>query len=229
MLEDIQRMNYIDLTHVITPEIATWDLTCGYHVDTVCDYNDSETEFKVRAQRFEFAASAGTHMDAPAHFIKGGATIDTIPVEQLVLPCVVIDVSGYAHERYSISVDDIKNFESQWGMIAAGSCVLFYTGWSKHWYNPKKYHNNHLFPSISLAVAQLLVEKHVVSIGIDTLSPDRPEDGFYVHNLWLGAGKYIIENCAHLEQLPPKGATLFVMPLLLQGATESPVRLVGIF
>jgi kynurenine formamidase len=44
----------------------------------------------------------------------------------------------------------------------------------------------------------------------------------------LGKGKLVLENVAHLVNLPPVGARLLVMPLKLEGATESPVRLIGI-
>jgi kynurenine formamidase len=79
------------------------------------------------------------------------------------------------------------------------------TGWSKFWHTPSKYHNNHVFPSVSSEAASLLLERGVNAIGIDTLSPDRPEDGFNVHKLFLGADKIIIENVANLGSMPPTG------------------------
>jgi kynurenine formamidase len=102
------------------------------------------------------------------------------------------------------------------------------TGWSKFWHDPLKYHNNHVFPSVSSEAASLLLELGVSAIGIDTLSPDRPKDGFKVHKLFLGADKIIIENVANLGSMPPTGGFVMVLPIKIQDGTEAPVRLVGL-
>lgn len=106
--------------------------------------------------------------------------------------------------------------------------VLFYTGWEKHWPNPEKYRNNLVFPSISAHVAQLLLERNIAGIGIDTLSPDTADSGYPVHQLLLQAGKYIIENVANAHSLPPIGAWTLALPWKIINATESPVQLIGL-
>ncbi len=73
-----------------------------------------------------------------------------------------------------------------------------------------------------------LWERGVSALGIDTLSPDRPEDGFPVHRLFLGADKIIIENVAHLDSMPPAGSFVMVLPMKIKDGTEAPVRLVGL-
>jgi len=71
------------------------------------------------------------------------------------------------------------------------------------------------------------LERGAAGIGIDTLSPDRPEDGFPAHKLLLGAGKFIVENAANLRSLPPLGSQVLVAPIKISGGTEAPVRLMG--
>ena len=66
------------------------------------------------------------------------------------------------------------------------------------------------------------------ALGIDTLSPDRPEDGFKVHKNFLGAGKIIIENVANLDSMPPSGSFVLILPIPIKDGTEAPVRLVGL-
>jgi kynurenine formamidase len=141
---------------------------------------------------------------------------------------VVIDISDKCHERYSFSAEDVDVFESKYGLIPKGSCVMVKTGWSKFWNTPSKYHNNHVFPSVSSEAAKLLVERGVSAIGIDTLSPDRPEDGFKVHKLFLGADKIILENVANLVGMPPTGSFVMVLPIKIKDGTEAPVTLVGL-
>ncbi len=144
------------------------------------------------------------------------------------MPCVVIDVSDKCFEHYSLSVQDIADFESKYGLIPKSSCVFVKTGWSKFWHSPLKYHNNHVFPSVSSEAAELLVERGVSAIGVDTLSPDRPEDGFKVHKAFLGADKIIIENIANLDIMPPTGGFVMVLSIKIKDGTEAPVRLVGL-
>jgi len=217
----------IDLTYSITPDIPTWSGKCGFTTRTVCDYDQCPSDAQWRVQGFTMFAGIGTHMDAPAHCFPGSADIAQIPVQKLIAPCVVLDVSAKADAQYSVSAEDILLFEQQHGLIPAGSWVLVHTGWSRHWATPEQYRNNHQFPCIGRGAAELLLERNVIGVGIDTLSPDRPE-GWHVHQLFLGNNKYIIENVAHLDQMPPVGALLAVMPLKVSGGTESPVRCVGI-
>ncbi len=91
-----------------------------------------------------------------------------------------------------------------------------------------KYHNNHVFPSVSLEAAKVLLERDVSALGIDVLSPDRTEDGFKVHQVFLGLGKILIENAANLDNMPPIGAFVMALPIKIKDGTEAPVRLVGL-
>jgi len=169
----------------------------------------------------------GTHMDAPAHCIPRGKCIDELELNDLMTPCCVLDISNHAHGRYSLTLQDIKAFETQHGAIPPGCFIIVYTGWERYWNTPEKYRNDLVFPSVSKDAASALLERHIEGLGIDTLSPDRPEDGFPVHQLVLGAGKFIIENVANATEMPPLGAYSLALPMKIQEGTEAPVRLVG--
>jgi kynurenine formamidase len=173
-------------------------------------------------------AGIGTHMDAPSHMIAGGKCIHDFDVTDLIMPCVVIDVASTCHERYSLSTQDVLDFESTHGVISKGFCVMVKTGWSQFWSTPLTYHNNHVFPSVSWQAADLLLDRGISALGIDTLSPDRPEDGFKVHKTLLGANKIIIENVANLEAMPPTGSFVMALPIKIKNGTEAPMRLVGL-
>lgn len=218
----------IDLTHALDSSIPTWNGGCGFNHDVHIDYSDCQGADKFRVMKVKMHAGIGTHMDAPSHCIPGGRFIHDFEVNNLIMSCVVIDVSDQCHERYSLSAQDIADFENKHGKIAGGSCVFVKTGWSKFWHTPLQYHNNHVFPSVSPDAAELLLERGVRAIGIDTLSPDRPEDGFNVHKIFLGADKIIIENVANLVRLPPTGGFCLVLPIKIKDGTEAPVRLVGL-
>ena len=218
----------IDLTHALDSTIPTWNGGCGFNHDVHIDYSDCEGEYKFRVMKVAMHAGIGTHMDVPSHCIPGGRFIHDFEVNNLIMSCVVIDVSDQCHERYSLSAQDIADFENKHSKIAGGSCVFVKTGWSEFWNTPSKYHNNHVFPSVSSEAAELLIERGVNALGIDTLSPDRPEDGFKVHKTFLGADKIIIENVANLDNMPPTGGFVMILPIKIKDGTEAPVRLVGL-
>lgn len=225
---DFKQAKLIDLTHALTPEIPQWNMGCGFRSDIVLDYADCKIKTKFRLHKLILSAGIGTHMDAPAHCIPGANTIDAIPLNELFVPCRMIDVSSKADENYQISVDDVNQFEKIHGHIEAGSFIIFRTGWEKHWHHPEKYRNNLIFPSVSGDVAKYLLSKQIVGIGTDTLSPDRSDSDFPVHQLLLEAGKYIIENVANAGQLPPKGANIIALPIKIKEGTEAPIRLIAV-
>ena len=218
----------IDLTHTLDSSIPTWNGLCGFQHDLSIDYPDCTGAVKFRVMKMKMQAGIGTHIDAPSHCIESGRCIHDFDVNELCMPCVVIDIADRCHERYSLTLEDVAEFESQFGPIVQGSCVMIKTGWSKFWEEPSKYHNNYVFPSVSFAAAEVLLECGAHALGIDTLSPDRPEDGFEVHQVFLRAGKILIENVTNLDLMPPVGAFVMVLPIKVKHGTEAPVRLVGL-
>lgn len=217
----------IDLTHTLESSIPTWNGSCGFNHQIKQDYKDCSGDIKFRIMKFSMHAGVGTHMDAPSHCIAGGASIHELELDDLCMPCVVIDISDKAQERYSLTTDDVITFENTYGSIAKGSCVLIKTGWERFWHTPEQYRNNLVFPSVSHEAANLLLTRGVMALGIDTPSPDRPEDGFNVHQVFLGGGKILLENVANLNSMPPINGFVMALPIKVKEATEAPVRLVG--
>jgi kynurenine formamidase len=222
-------MKIIDLTHTLSGDIPTWDGSCGFELVIAKDYKDFTAPDLFRVQKITCGAGSGTHMDAPAHVVPGGVTIDQLDVNGLFSDCVVIDVSAQANENYIIVPMVIDEFEKEHGRIQSGSFVIFYTGWDKHWENKGKYRNGFLFPSVHVSTAEMLLQRDISGIGTDTLSCDRGDQGFPVHQAILGASKYLVENIANARELPPIGAKILVLPLKIREGAEAPVRLVALW
>lgn len=218
----------IDLTHVLSSEIPNWKDRPEFKSHVYIDYNQCPNGMPFRVQSIHMDAGSGTHIDVPAHYLPEGKTVEQIHLENLISPLVVIDVSAQSHETYSMTVKDIHAYEKEYGHIPDRACVMVYTGWSKYWHDTEKYRNNVTYPSVSLEAAQLLLKRNITSLGIDTLAPDRPKDGFVVHDALFHQDKYIIENVANLDQVPCKGAFVAVMPLNVEGATEAAARVVAL-
>ena len=174
----------------------------------------------------------GTHLDAPAHFPPGKATVDQIPARNLFGPAVVLDVRSDAAKDvdYRLSSGKIEEWERAHGKIAPGSIVLMRTGWASRWPDVGKYRNQDKqgtmhFPGYSTAAVKMLIDRKVSGLGCDTLSADYgASEDFAVHHLALGAGLYQVENLSDLSELPETGALLVVAPIKLEGGSGGPVR-----
>ncbi|MBI2743200.1 MAG: cyclase family protein [Chlamydiales bacterium] len=220
----------IDLTHTLDGSIPTWNGSCGFHHEVKMDYDQG-----VRVLSYKMHAGVGTHMDAPSHFYCDGKHIADLPLEQLITPLYMIDVANRSHPDFLLSRADILAFEKKHGEISKGSALLLNTGWSSRWGDVEAFRNPDSsgkmhFPGFSTEAALLLLERGVVGIGIDTLSPDgvNPNGDFPVHQHILGAGKYILENLTNLEKVPATGALLVALPLKIREGTESAVRAVAV-
>lgn len=223
----LEACRFVDLTHALTSQAPSWGGRCGFEHVIAHDYEPSTSAVKFRTHKITMQAGMGTHIDAPLHCFADGLSTAELPLESLIVPSVVIDISAKAHESYTLSREDVAAFEAKHGEIAPGCLAIVYTGWDQFWLTPQ-YRNELTFPSISADAAALLLKKGIVGLGIDTLSPDSPESGFPVHKLVLGAGKYIIENVANAAKIPATGAYILALPIKLQDSTEAPIRLVGI-
>lgn len=216
----------IDLTHALTDKTPTWDGSCGFHLTIENDYLNNQNAVSFKVQQMSLNCGIGTHIDAPAHCIQNSITIDQIPLNQLVnIPGYCIDISNRLDQDNCLTVNDILEFEAIHGIIQENSNVLINTGWHRYWDTASHYHNKFQFPYVQIEAADLLSQRKIQSIGIDTLSPDRPDSGYPVHDLLLSKNILIVENVNNLSHLPSKGFFVTMAPLKLHGATESPIRI----
>jgi kynurenine formamidase len=169
----------------------------------------------------------GTHLDAPAHFAEGGATVEEIAAEDLVCEVVVVDIRAAcaADRDYVLSAADVTAHEAAHGPIPARAAVLVCTGWSAFLADAPRYVDDLRFPGVSVEAARLLVERGVAGIGIDTLGIDPGNStDFATHHTTLSAGLWHLEGLVNLELLPARGALLAVGAPLLVGGSGVPAR-----
>ncbi len=182
----------------------------------------------------------GTHLDAPLHFAAAGMATDQIPLERLMAPGVVIDVSAQAgaDHNYRLSVRDVLEFENRHGPVEPGSIVLLRTGWSQYWPDAKAYLGDDTpgdasklqFPSYGAEAAQLLVEdRQVALLGVDTASIDygRSKD-LPVHRIVAARNVSGLENLTALDQLPATEFVIIALPMKIEGGSGGPARVVAL-
>jgi kynurenine formamidase len=159
----------------------------------------------------------GTHVDAPAHQIAGGDTLDEIPLERLVTEAVTIDVS-----QRSPGPIPREELASELERVRAGDIVFLYSDNGRNW-GTDAYWTGWSYPDADAARA--LIDRGISAIGFDGPSAD-PVDSttFDLHRVWLGAGRMIIENATNLDQLPER-ARIVVAPMKVRAANGGPARI----
>lgn len=182
----------------------------------------------------------GTHLDAPIHFADGGNSTEKIPLENLLAPVVVINVSEQAarDRNYRLTAGDVHEFEAEYGEIAAGTVVLMRTDWSRHWPDAMAYLGDDTpgdasklqFPGFGAEATRILAEQRKVALlGVDTASVDygRSQD-FIVHRIGAAQGVANLENLTNLNQLPATGAIIVALPMKIEGGSGGPARVVAL-
>ena len=158
----------------------------------------------------------------PAHFHQGMATIDKIPLNQMLLPLVVIDVHRQVAKNpdYVLTMADVKAWEKRHGPVPSGAFVAMRTDWAKRWPSQEKMQNVDAhgvahYPGWSKATLKYLYEtRHITASGHETTDTDpglaTTKDDYSLESYILGLGHYQIELLANLDKVPDAGAIVAV-------------------
>lgn len=237
--QDISAGRWIDLTHAFNERSVYWP-TADIFTKTEVYHGHTEGGWFYSAYNFSAAEHGGTHIDAPNHFAEGANTTEKVPVEQLIGPGFVIDVSRQAEANvdYLVSADDITAFEAEHGQIPAGAIVLLNTGRAKLYPDRKSYMGTaergpdavpklH-FPGLGADGAELLVARHIGAVGIDTPSIDYGQSkDFATHVKLMTNNIPAFENVADMSALPATGSTIVALPMKIEGGSGGPLRIVA--
>lgn len=236
---DLSGYRLVDLTHAYGSRTLYWPTSPSRFSLEPLAFGPTPGGWFYSAYTLATPEHGGTHLDAPAHFGKGKRTTEQVPLEQLMAPAAVIDISAKATDdrNYRLTPADVLSFETQHGRIPAGTIVLLRTGWSRHWPNAKAYlgddtpgnASNLSFPSFGVEAARLLVEdRHAGVLGVDTASIDYgPSTDFMVHRIAAAQNVAGLENLTNLDQLPPTGAIVIALPMKIEGGSGGPLRAVA--
>jgi arylformamidase len=211
-------MNIIDLSHPMENGMPT------YPGDEPASFEllNSHEKDGYQVMKIKAITHSGTHLDAPAHLIADGATIDKMPVLKFYGKGVVLDCSAVEQN----SEIGLKYFIQNEKHIANADFVLVYTGWNKYWGNNKYYAD---YPVISTNSAIYLLKFNLKGIGLDTPSVDSVTATNYPnHNLFLRKGLILIENLTNLQELINKTFDFATFPCNIKNGDGCPVRAVGI-
>jgi arylformamidase len=205
----------IDLTLTYRPGMR------GYQ----CEVASTKKDNGWNARTLSLYTHSGTHMDAPLHFVEGGATIDQLDLDKCVGPCRIISIDGL-QPRALIEVAHLGEAAQT---IEPGDRIILKTGWSKFVNDSAIYRDG--LPRISEDLALWLAEKRIGFIGVEAPSVadvnDIPEVT-RIHEILLGAEIVIAEGLCNLEAITLDTVELFALPLKPEGSDGSPARIIAI-
>ena len=206
-------MTIHDITLTITPDLPVWpgDPPIRLSQPAHLERGDAYT-----LTRLDMSAHTGTHLDAPAHFIRGGATVESLDLATLIGPALVVDARGRGH----LSAETLEALAIPAGVRR----LLFRTDNSLRWQRGETAFAED-FIAIEPSGAAWLVERGVRLVGIDYLSVGSFDDGVATHQILLGAGVIAVEGL-DLSAIEAGDYQLICLPIKIGGADGAPCRAV---
>lgn len=208
---------YIDISAPLHPELVTWPGVVERferHVASSLDAGEPMTVSHLR-----LGAHAGTHVDAPNHFLAAAGGIESLPLEAMIgrahvmaVPETAAFITADVLERADIPVGTTR-------LLAKTSN----SGWST---NDREFRDDYV--AYDESAADWCLEHDMALVGIDYLSVeplDADTRGFPVHKALLDAGIVIVESL-DLAGVDPGTYDLIVAPLLVPGSDGAPARAV---
>ena len=241
------RVRTVDLSHALTPDFPVIVLPpefgqCRpFRIEEVSRYDARGPAWYWND--ISMSEHAGTHFDAPAHWVSGrhlpANTVDAVPPSQLVGPVRVIDMREKAAEDRDalMGVAEIEAHEAAHGTIPEGSWVLLRTAWSDlvgtAAYLGLEEDGAHSPGPDADAMRMLVHERGIVGFGTETVGTDAGlgshlDPPYPAHYILHGAGRYGLQCLANLHRLPETGAVLIAAPLKIEGGSGSPCRVMAL-
>ena len=200
-------MSIIDISVPVRSGMIVWGDEAAPIVERVSSITEGDG---YNMSRLVLGAHTGTHVDAPLHFIEGGASVESLPLEVLIGPVLVVDARSAAEEI------DAESVERE--VTAGTERVIFATRNSELW-ERDRFTND--FVGVSPVAASLLVERGARLVGIDYLSVGSPES----HRKLLSDGVVLLEGL-DLRGVDAGAYRLVCLPLDIVGSDGAPARAV---
>ena len=237
MLAALKSMNWVDLTHAFDTDSPHFAADRGMTRETLATYETDGywTEY------FGHVGQWGTHADPPGHFHRNGATADTIPVADMLLPLAVLDVheKAGANPDYAATLADVADWERRNGEIPEGAFVVLRTDWSKRWPDQAAMENLDTrgrahTPGWSREALTFLYEtRGIAATGQETLDTDpglaASAGDYSCESFVLARGRYQIALLANLDHVPESGAIVCASWPRIKKGSGFPARVFAIF
>jgi arylformamidase len=198
----------IDLTHRLNNETPVYPGDTEIKISTT----DLIENNGYLGHSLKLGTHSGTHIDAPAHMVDGGKTLDKFGPDAFVGRGCYIFLENGQFTLEAVQAADIQE----------GDIVIFDTQMSYHFKKPEYFTD---YPVMSEVIARYLASKKVKMVGLDTCSADKDSE-FPIHKILLGNNILIIENLTNIEQLTDHSFTVYALPIKLD-LDGAPARVIA--
>jgi len=205
------KKRFYDITMTIETGMLSWPSDGPVMVNRVRSMDDGE---RLNQSRLDLSAHTGTHIDAPVHFLKEGSGVDSLALEVLIGPAVVVHIPGIL----AIGASQFKAAN-----IPPGTDRLLLKTDNGKLLGQSEFSQE--FSYITPDGADYLIEHGIRLVGIDYLSVAEYGSGESVHRTLLGAGIVIVEG-VDLREVLPGPYRMFALPLKIKGCDGAPARVV---
>lgn len=206
-------MKVIDISLTIDENLPVWPGDTRFKLSRRQTIDESDSNVSSLAS----SVHVGTHVDAPFHFVRGGATTETLVLETMIGPVQVVQLPDACN---IISASDIEAC----GLEAGIQRVIFKTRNSALWIKREKEFKKD-FVAIAPDGAEYLVNHGIRLVGVDYLSVASFDNPVPTHTILLKAGVVALEGL-DLSQVQPGRYTLYCLPIKLGGSDGAPARVI---
>lgn len=205
-------MRIYDVSVPVSPSLPTWPGDPKISLTRASAISRGDP---ANVSRLDAGVHTGTHVDAPVHFVEGAPGIDSIPVETLVGPCLVVAADPPGLE---LRPEDLPD--------TAHTRILFKTRNSRRWAAAAPEFDTE-FVAVGPELARRLVAEGKILVGVDYLSVESYHAPFEhpVHHALLEARMVVVEGL-DLSAVAPGEYDLYCLPLKLVGSDGAPARTV---
>ncbi len=204
----------IDISLTVSPELTRWPGSPEIRFDQrlALSRGDPATDTTI-----SFSVHTGTHVDAPAHILAHGTTVEELPLASLLGRAYVVAFSGTAAIRKAdLVAADIPPDTRR---------LLIRTDNSEGWRRGETGPFRRDYVALTADAAHWLVEREIGLVGVDYLSVQRFGDPSDTHETLLGAGIVVVEGL-NLAMVSPGEYEFYCLPIKLAGVEGAPARAV---
>lgn len=201
-------MTFVDLTHKISDGMPVFPGDPAVRIEPAASFDVAGN----LGHALSIGTHTGTHIDAPAHILHGGKTLDRFPTDKLIGRGKYLRVSGP-----EIDLDAVKS-----SGVEAGDILIIDTGTAARFGQPDYYS---VYPVLTEDAARYLAATGIRMVGADVCSFDK-DKAFPVHKILLENDVLIIENLTQLQDLAAVEFKIYALPLRLD-LDGAPARVIA--
>jgi arylformamidase len=202
---------FIDISVKLRHDMPVWPDSAGFRTVRTMSLDKGDP---ANVTRLDCDVHAGTHVDAPRHYVHDGGTVDELALDLLIGPAMVVDLPETALITSSLLRRLTIPPETRRLLLRTRNSTM----WAKNNFDRD-------YTALAADAAQWIVDRNIGLVGIDYLSVEPYGNQPDVHTILLGAGVVVIEGL-DLSCAPAGHYELICLPMKIADAEGAPVRAV---